>query len=138
MLITESNTPWEVGLNYYFPLILTQKSRLLFYQNRSSHLRSKFSLVEGGVTRWKTGGCRQCKLPGKANIWWIPVSSVQQDCQDIYNPDDLCHCEPGNPPRLIVDKNGSQKGQKCNDPSTGKLTKYRPKQTWPCFWKAGE
>ena len=96
------------------------------------------SLVEGGIHGRMEGGCRMCKLPGRGNNRWMDVGNVQVRCQDRDNPSDLCHCEAGNPPNLTVDKNGRDKGPKCKDLTSGKLTENRHGEVWDCFSKKYE
>merc|ERR1712142_84220 len=89
--------------------------------------------ANGGQSWIKENGCQQCKLPGKENIWWIPIGDAQQDCKDKENPCDLCSCKAGNPPTLVVDKEGCKKGKKCVDLETGKISDHRAGETWDCW-----
>merc|ERR1712142_150010 len=88
-----------------------------------------------GQTSTMKNGCRMCKLPGKGNPSWIPVSDVQQNCKNKEKPCDLCSCKPGNPPTLVVDKDGCKKGAKCKDLETGKISNHRVGDTWDCWIK---
>merc|ERR1719435_256239 len=68
---------------------------------------------DGSIIRME-GGCRMCKMPGKGNNYWMPVANGQ-DCKDTDNPCDRCSCLEGNPPKLVVEKDGCKKPKKCQD-----------------------
>jgi len=79
-----------------------------------------------------SNGCKMCKLPGK-NDKWMPISNRQQSCEDPENPSDLCSCKAGNPPELVVDKDGANKGKKCPHPVTMEMTEHRAGNPWDCW-----
>ena len=69
-----------------------------------------------------------CKLPGGLDSPWIGVSDGrQQPCEDKANPCDLCTCAEGNPPKLVVDKDGCKKPKKCHD------RVHVVGESWPCY-----
>ena len=82
-------------------------------------------------------GCNMCKMPGRGNHKWMPVSEYEQPCQDPTNSCAMCTClprpAPGHPPRLVVDSEGCKKGKRCGDINTGKPTNHRVGDTWDCW-----
>jgi len=64
--------------------------------------------------------------------WSYPLGGYG-NCGNPAKPCDLCACKPGNPPQLMIDPDGCEKGSLCQKPCPSSKDDHRVGDTWDCW-----
>ena len=91
--------------------------------------------LDNGYVYTKENGCNLCKMPGRNNTFWTQPyePAIQMQCNDPDNPCDMCTCVAGNPPKMLIEKDGCKKPQKCPKPCKSSTEEHHAGDTWQCW-----